>query len=336
MKDLTSLTNHGWQIIGEPTEAEQFTCIVVGVARSGTSIVAGSLHQLGLFMGDNCEARPSFEDPAMRSSILQQDWPAARELISVYNKRRPGWGTKLPALVEQLDFAHDEFRNPRYVIIFRDIFSIANRNRISMKSDLVQDMHQSILQYQKIIDFIRSRSPHALLIAHSFALDNKPEFIDRLVEFCQLNPSKDQIRAAHKFIQRNPETYLQLSRITKSEGKVLHIGKNMITGWAKYSNTEATATVVLSISGQEVARQKANLCTEELGIEGAPEARKHGFRFYLNSDKSITGSAIEVRVSDDIENIPNCAVDHAPDVEISKLERKGRNVWRRLFIKRKS
>jgi hypothetical protein len=333
MANIDQLINSGFYRIGDWKNSVECTYIVIGVARSGTSILAGALHHLGLFMGDDCARRPAFEDPNLRTHILANDWQSARNLIAKYDKIYPKWGTKIPALIDHLELAHSSFRNPRYIIIYRDIFSIANRNRISMKTELIDGMQRALQDYQKINGFIIENRPTALLVSQCSALHDKNKLIKELVEFCSLNPSDKQIAKSLEFIKKDPENYLQLSRVTKSEGQVLSIENNYIKGWARYLNNDNVPTVVLSIDGREVARSDANLLYSENTATGLRSKGYCGFALHFNGSKRLSKSKISVRVSDDIDNLPYDVSETDFSIDIADKEQTKSDRWRSLIRK---
>ena len=61
MADLDALVNTGLYPIGARPTAGDKTIVVVGVARGGTSVVAGGLAAMGIFMGEKAYP-PVFED----------------------------------------------------------------------------------------------------------------------------------------------------------------------------------------------------------------------------------------------------------------------------------
>ena len=305
MSDIDCLVNRGvYRSSSTLPNEEESTLLVIGLARSGTSILAGALRRLGLFMGDSAGDRPSNEDGPLRDLVLAKDWDSADELIARYNRSHKKWGTKIPGLVDQMEQAHSSFRNPRYIIIFRDVFSVANRDRISMRLDLLGGISRSIEQYRKICDFLVKNNPDCLMVSFDTALNDKEVLIEELVAFCQLRPSKQQIEDAVAFITRNPEDYLRLSRITISKGYVQSVDGQSVSGWARYVNDERVATVILKSSGDEIARVEANLFREDLRDAGVHSTGHCAFEFTLPEGMSGDDVTFSVRVLGDVDDLP--------------------------------
>lgn len=80
------LKNRGIAIIGESSFARSNIIVVVGVARGGTSMVAGSMAKLGIFMGDKA-APPVFEDMRLSDSFERRDLRAVQDIVQEFEPR---------------------------------------------------------------------------------------------------------------------------------------------------------------------------------------------------------------------------------------------------------
>ena len=114
---------------------ETRTLIVVGVARSGTSMVAGVLEKLGVFMGTRRD-QIVFEDTELAAMLEAQppienarDWLRARDSVHQV------WGWKRPDAFKYLSSYLPAFRNPCLIVTFRDLLAISMRNAIAVESD---------------------------------------------------------------------------------------------------------------------------------------------------------------------------------------------------------
>ena len=77
----------GLMVIGEDPQSwtgTPRTIIVLGLARGGTSLVAGALESLGVFMGDG-SCPPVFEDLRIGEAIAQGRFSAVDGIIEDYN-----------------------------------------------------------------------------------------------------------------------------------------------------------------------------------------------------------------------------------------------------------
>ena len=122
--------------------------VVLGMHRSGTSLVAGILHRVGVHMGDRLmqanvhnpfgyyenwdfvvlndlilhSAGGSWDDPPSRDAILQQKhkFEHAIKTCIRMNEKEPYWGWKDPRTCLTVELYHAFLKNPFYVICQRD------------------------------------------------------------------------------------------------------------------------------------------------------------------------------------------------------------------------
>merc|ERR1711879_13753 len=106
-----------------------------------------------------------------------------------------------------------------------DVFSIANRNRISMSSDMLASMKNSLNEYSLILDFIQNKNPNYLMCSVEKLKQYPEDFCNGLAEFIDFNLTEDNKHKAVSFIQPEPEEYLESSRINRGEGQIGGIKK---------------------------------------------------------------------------------------------------------------
>ena len=79
---------------------------------------------------------------AVLAAVEAGDTAAVRRVVGQYNRQHATWGWKRPASLHHIADLHATLRNPHYVVVFRDLFAIANRNRISMGANLLANMQR--------------------------------------------------------------------------------------------------------------------------------------------------------------------------------------------------
>src|SRR5690606_39609224 len=133
-----ALVNKGITIVGvHKSETKPIT--VIGTARGGTSMIAGVLTKLGVFMGDRA-LPPVFEDMKLSEAMESKDLKKAQRIVAKYNEKHAKWGWKRPSSIEYLDEVDNVLLSPAYIFVFKDVFSIAQRNSISMLSEVLPGM----------------------------------------------------------------------------------------------------------------------------------------------------------------------------------------------------
>jgi hypothetical protein len=270
--DVDALLNHGIVLINDPDRAaEERTIVVLGTARSGTSLAAGVLSHLGVFMGDNARA-PVFEDtrlahhfeeafaapntsksrtektsagnsgnkPESRSENKseyrsehkkKQALDAARATVSEYNNHSV-WGWKRPSSINYLQELHRELRNPVYVVSFKDPLAIANRNLVSMGTPLLPNMQQVLKEYTQLLEFLTTTQPPACLYSYDKAMQNQEMFVDMLSTLATTAASDEQVQKALDFMTRDSEAYLLASTVKGVRGHLDLVEPERVTGWA--------------------------------------------------------------------------------------------------------
>ena len=87
------LINRGVTVVGDepPSVSGHRPVVVIGTARGGTSMVAGCLYHLGVFMGDKLHP-PVYEDVLLAEAMEAGAMKEARSLVARYKAREQPWG----------------------------------------------------------------------------------------------------------------------------------------------------------------------------------------------------------------------------------------------------
>ena len=300
------LNNNGIQYIGENKAllAKERTLIVVGVARGGTSLIAGTLDHLGVFTGDKSR-QPVFEDVHLSLPLEKNDFSTAQSIIDQYNIKEV-WAFKRPSAINYLEQLDKLCRNPIYLIVFKDIFSVSNRNSISMKTDVVSGLKKAHEDYAKILKFIGNNNPNAFLLSYEKIIGNKEFFVETMIDLIgkeQISP--EQKESALAFIEPNPKNYLDASRITKSIGRVGSVEKTRIIGWGKYLHSNKPATVELYINDQLIATKVAQDFRQNAFDKKIHPTGNCGYLFSLQDSPLKNGDKVSVKLTDDVVFLNN-------------------------------
>lgn len=281
-------------------DANEKTVIVIGTGRGGTSMVAGVLNALGVFMGDLACA-PVFEDRNLAGAYESKNTKLAMDIIQDYNTRFSTWGFKRPSALSYLPKLIKSTRNPVFVFIFKDILSIGNRECISMQTGLLDNMRVALKNYQNILNFIDRYQPNSMLVSSEKIFENKKFFIEQLCAFLELQVTQDQIIAAENFIERNPALYLDRSRITKAEGRVDEISGSLIRGWARLIHSSAPPLLEVFFNSELVLEVLPNLYRPDLRDNWPNNDGHVGFEFELKS-KPNAGDVLRIKAKQDVED----------------------------------
>ena len=293
----SNLTNQGFlfsENFDEQKNEHEKTFIVVGVARGGTSIVAGALHYLGMYMG-NAQS-PVYEDLRLSLAYEKQSKEKFESVVADYNTKHRVWAWKRPSTLNGLAKIAKKLRNPHFIFVFRDLLSVANRNVISMKHGIRGSLSSALNDYTKIIKFIEKSGFPAFFVSSEKAVKHKESFIEALCEFCQLQPSQEQRANALSFISPNPVEYMAQTRIdhTSSWVDTCLLQTGLLQGWVQFTSQPGKVAEVQIIVNDE--------CLTSISAKGGvtvadnkhlDKAKRYGFQLNLID--------IGVRPSDNIE-----------------------------------
>ena len=285
------------------------TYIVVGLPRSGTSMVAGCLNHLGLFVGKQA-GDVVFEDVALSSALETGDLARARHLIRYYNARHDRWAWKRPAAWKALPRLLPLFRNPRLIVPFRDVLAISMRNRISVQTDVDLGLVSHTREYLELLRALDDVEVPTLMVSYEKALLSPAHFLDSLIDFCGLSPGEEAYRQALGFIEPDPTRYLERARFIYV-GQVAPIVGKTVSGWAAVARrAEQHVTVELRIDGEVCATTVAN--RDHPPEDGMPGKRTdYGFSLSIPR-RARRGSVIDITIPNSDITIPGSGQIYTP------------------------
>jgi len=301
------LENKGFAFLNiESINQEKRQIVVVGSARGGTSLVAGSLHHLGIFTGDKSNP-PVFEDVLLSEAFEQDDIPLAKSIAEKYTEDHDIWAWKRPAALNYLDKIEEAIPNPFFIFIFKDIFAIANRNSISMQADISKGLSNALTDYAKIVEFASKTKRPVMLVSAEKALQNKEKFVSALIEMNKDISDKSMNKEkAIEFITPNPESYLDATRTSKSIGAVDVLTRQTIGGWAKSVHNNIAVKVEIYVNNDLLVVINADGFRQDLMEKGIHPTGKCAFFFDL-SKVNLPDDLVKVgvKVKNDIINLKN-------------------------------
>lgn len=287
------LKNYGLlQLHGEPDAGER-TVIVLGVARSGTSMLANILVQLGLFMGERRDGIV-FEDVDLAEAFEQGNMDQARSIIEHRNTAHGSWGWKRPEAFKYIAPYLKEFRNPCLIVTIRDILAIGLRNVISTGLEPEVALKDAQARYAALLHFLDQVAIPTLLVSYEKALLNAPDVIERVAGFAGVTPSSLTLRAALESVELDRPEYLQGARVRKFLGHVGQVRNGKLFGWAKAKDSDTRRLLVTAtINGHTEVTAKANLMRKDLAGRGVGDGR---FGFAIDLSEHLTDCEMTLRV----------------------------------------
>lgn len=306
-ESLNQFINRGLHVINAKNPPpRQITVVILGVARSGTSMVAHVLNELGVYMGKNVDPVVLEDRQVINLLENKEDLAAFQALVAERNQKHKVWGWKRPGAMQYIQSVEPLLRNLRYVITFRDSLAIAERNRISVQSNLLENMLQTHRQYLEMIDFIGKTRIPCLLVSYEKAMIMRGVFVNTLSQFLGLKPNMETKKAAMAQIQQHKPAYLQHARLGKVVGMVNGVASGVATGWAYRRNIPEPVELELFLDNEDVPRTTivANISREDLRGKNIGNGN-HGFEIDLRSAEFSLGPGKHVlrlvSVTDGIE-----------------------------------
>ena len=298
---------------GDAARLREKTVLVLGAARGGTSMVAGALAHLGVVMGEGDELAPFYEDPALTRCLRANDKQAARAIVQAYDGRYPVWGLK--TLSRRLWWWLGLFREPVYIVVFRDIVATANRRAVSLGRSVLPEMARIGFFYLFLLAFLRLTRRPALILSYEKALLSPESCVDALGRFLGLE-DPHCAQAAVQFIQPSPKGYTRRAT-TRSQmdaegrwfGYVDLVEEDRIAGWVLSTESAGPTQVELVVNGLPRQVVAAALSRPDVARSDPRLRADCGFEFlFAATDRLRKGDKIDIRVlSSDIHltNMPS-------------------------------
>lgn len=181
------------------TLPDQRTVVVLGHFRGGTSMVAGILRMLGLFMGDRIEPGNN-EDAEFKNSPPD----VIRERIRTRNAAHDVWGYKYPGVFLNGAEWIDELRNPLFVCVSRDPLASAQSEVFCRVFDDEFEALRAKVDHQRqmleFLELVMERRHPLLLISYERALRYEEEVVDAIDRFVGLEATPEARRTAIDFV----------------------------------------------------------------------------------------------------------------------------------------
>ncbi len=297
-----SLVNKGLAEINPAPFDGQATLAVVGLARSGTSMLSALLQDLGVFMGDAVD-KAVFEDVEVARFIDTGDFKGLAGFASARNAEHEVWGFKRPNAYKSLPAIVPVLRKPRIIVMFRDILAIAMRNHVSMQMDVIPFLPLYADEYMELAKNVSRIKCPMLLVSYEKFIQFPEESIDKTAAFAGISLTPEMRERALKIVNNGTENYLRASRL-RYTGHVDRIIDRKLRGWAMViGQPRVKAKVHLRVDGKLIVSLVANKLRKDLVAAGIGDGY-HGFE--IPFDGMITkDSTVEVIAGNADVHLPN-------------------------------
>jgi len=265
--------------------ATPVTFIVAGVARGGTSLLAGLLYHLGVHMGDQI-TRPNYESPVVKKIFKENNTAAILAFIKE-SEKYPYRGFKYPFLSNTFIRYARNFNNPCILYIKKNVNEVAKRRSQIIGEPFLISCLLTWLAYLKL-DLICLYTRLPVLIIHYSEIIVQPELW--LTEFCtRLNLINLDGQEAINFINRGNSEYrhwVNRSVFGNFYGGIDVVTANDIHGWVRHKHDNTPVAIEVYLKGTLIASGTARLYRDDV-VKMFPEHNGYcGFRLFFT--RSLT------------------------------------------------
>ncbi len=280
------------------------TVIVLGVPRGGTSMVTGVLARLGIYMGPEYKLAPFYENRQLDSCVKERNRSKAKKIIAGYNAAHSVWGVKVLPRGWWFFNGRGMFREPVYIVVFRDIFAIAKRREVSLNRPLVRELFAANWYYFWLLLFLAFTKRPALVLSYEKALLFPDGVAEGICAFLGIdNPMLRQ--AAADFIKPSPKEYVmrsttkcQLDKESNHFGYLDIVQPDKIAGWALSVTDNYPLKIELTINGQLKREVEANFLRDDVNKSNARFRKNCGFIINLDAHEILMpGDKVEVTIA---------------------------------------
>ncbi len=250
-------------------------------------MVAKMLVAAGVFMGGRRD-EVTFEDADIVDCLRSQNRAALRGIIACRNAVHPVWGFKRPQLHDLLrprELAL--FRAPRLILVLRDPIAVAQRNVVSMYAAAVPELHSAVAALSAAVRLATAAPCPTLLVSYEKALLFPARFVPRLMAFCGLTTSGDDLVRVVDAEAKDYRTVTQL----RPEGRVESVIRGVLSGWCCLPDSVEPVALELLINDVKAREFVADLRRAD------DLAGRHGFAQKLRGLGLGSDSVISVRLA---------------------------------------
>jgi pimeloyl-ACP methyl ester carboxylesterase len=172
------------------------TYVCFGVARGGTSAIAGTMQRIGIFMG--ADLPNNYEDANFGPGKSMADM---RATIAARNADHTIWGWKFPAAANYLENLHTNLRNPYLIVVFRDAAATMKAHVRWHNRDIQHAAHEILIQQQKNWFLLERWRVPTLLISYEKAVLAPKMFARQLAQLTGMpEPGESTLSEIEEFL----------------------------------------------------------------------------------------------------------------------------------------
>jgi hypothetical protein len=264
---------------GDSDPSQPRTFIVTGVARGGTSLVAGLLAEAGVYMGEDVLDLIN-EDREILHALHGRHPGALDDIIARRNKLGRAWGFKMPILssfLTPLDLAR--FRNLHLLVVFRDPIAIGVRQAISEYESPLVTMANAARAMSEMAILVEQTNCPALMLSYEKCITFPQVAVDNLMAFGGFGASPDLRQRLLNQVRPNDKDYVaRIRRVIN--GNIDGLMGTKLCGWCWDQISREAFTLDICFDGTKIADIKSDKFRQDLQEAGLGDGR-YGFAIDL-------------------------------------------------------
>ncbi len=225
------------------------TIVILGMHKTGTSLIAGILKILGVDMGKDLlesnwsnplghfedkrfvqlndkilkEAGGSWDNPPTREKILSLMPKFSDEIKKLINEREGKiWGWKDPRTSLTVGLYLPYLKNPYFIICHRDSMAVAKSLQKRDNMDIEKGLYLSKFYSQQINIFLDTNflNLRKLDLKYEEILKEPKKYLENLISFLDITPSSMQYNQALRFILPRSKIEALSQKLKKEQEKI--------------------------------------------------------------------------------------------------------------------
>lgn len=174
------------------------TFTLFGVNRGGTTAVAGLFMRLGIYLGNTDGMEGNLEDKAFRR---RKGIDSITTAINERNASHDVWGWKHPHPHTYLPQILPKLRNPRLVLVTRDITANAMGIEARGDEDDVEALNAVLKQVQRNLKFVLEHQLPTLMVSYEKLLINPRQTISEIADYASVAANAAQMEELVNFVR---------------------------------------------------------------------------------------------------------------------------------------
>ncbi len=236
MSNLKSLENSGLSLINDDGAKTRRMVCIVGLPRSGTSLIASIFRHMGYDLGEKARS-PTWEDKDIKDAVDACDFDSFERVIRKRMECVPRLAMKHPRASFCLKEIAMKFPEMAFVATTRDPVAVAMRRIIShqQSSDLGQVCIRAVSEMEEYLKELFAIKNPVLVVSFDKVSSQKSLLVDSLARYVGLKDSIDT-DAIIKSVDEDGSRYLDRIRFNKGYGCVVNVSDRCVEGYVLYQN----------------------------------------------------------------------------------------------------